>query len=197
MGNQNVICYNLFLVILFPSINFNRCGFQHILRTTIVSWKAKTNDPSWTRFKQRIRSFSECFFYGLIGIFAAAIDFGIFYILTVPLGLNKFISNIISMHIGMLVSFSLNATVNFKKTDRIFYRFIRYYLIILFGMGLSSAILWAGGFIISSNIILKAIAIMIVAGVQFVLNSTLTFRRWLAFFHCRGNLVNLFLIKYN
>lgn len=114
--------------------------------------------------------------YGLIGGLAAIADFSLFYILNTPLGLNKFAANIISMHAGMIISFSLNAKLNFKKTDKLIYRFLFYYLIVLFGMGLSSLILFAGSFAVKSDTALKAFSVVFVAGVQFILNKLITFK---------------------
>ncbi len=116
------------------------------------------------------------FFYGLIGGLAAVVDFGVFFGLNTGLQIDKFVANIISMHAGMLVSFSLNATMNFKKTDKLLRRFLSYYFIVLCGMGLSSLILWIGGFITSSETLVKAFSVVFVAAVQFVFNKLVTFK---------------------
>ena len=92
------------------------------------------------------------------------------------LGIDKFLANLISMHVGMLVSFSLNTTLNFKKTDKLFRRFLSYYVIVLGGMGISSAILWLGSFLTSSETIVKAFSVVFVAAIQFVFNKLITFK---------------------
>ncbi|MDD4797726.1 MAG: GtrA family protein, partial [Eubacteriales bacterium] len=89
--------------------------------------------------------------YGCIGGLAAVVDFGCFYLLNTGLSVNRYAANILSMHMGMLVSFALNSSMNFKKTDRLLQRFLSYYAIVLCGMGLSSLLLWAGGFVIGSG----------------------------------------------
>ena len=114
--------------------------------------------------------------YGFIGGLAAVVDFGVFYGMNTGLGIDKFLANLISMHVGMLVSFSLNTTLNFKKTDKLFRRFLSYYVIVLGGMGISSAILWLGSFLTSSETIVKAFSVVLVAAIQFVFNKLITFK---------------------
>lgn len=125
--------------------------------------------------KQKRVLIKNLFLYGVIGGLAAVADLGVFWVLHSHLGVNKFIANLFSMHIGMFISFSLNAWINFKKTDKIFKRFVTYYVIILCGMALSSFILWVGGIFIQSEIIVKAISIIIVSSLQFIFNKIFTF----------------------
>lgn len=114
--------------------------------------------------------------YGIIGALAALVDFGSFYLMNTGLSWNRYAANIVSMHLGMLVSFSLNTKVNFQKTDKLWRRFLSYYIIILGGMGLSSLILWIGSFVTDSSTIVKAFAVVFVAAVQFVFNKFVTYR---------------------
>ncbi|MDR3644127.1 MAG: GtrA family protein, partial [Clostridia bacterium] len=72
--------------------------------------------------------FRNLFFYGLFGGLAAVVDFSVFTLLYSGLGVHKLIANLISMHAGMLVSFSLNTFFNFRKTNRLLRRFASYYL---------------------------------------------------------------------
>lgn len=113
--------------------------------------------------------------YGVIGGLAAAVDFGTFFLFHSLLGMNKFVANLISMHIGMLVSFSLNAKINFKKTDKLLRRFLSYYAIVLCGMAVSTFILWLGALVTDSETIVKLFAVILVAGIQFLLNKLITF----------------------
>lgn len=112
--------------------------------------------------------------YGFIGGLAAGVDFGVFYLLNMHI--SEYIANIIAMHVGAIVSFTLNAKFNFQKTDKLIQRFLSYYLIVLCGMGLSSCIFWAFDFFIDSENIIKVISMIIVAGVQFFLNKFITFK---------------------
>ena len=120
--------------------------------------------------------FRNAFLYLIFGGVAFIFDYLIFLLLYFQIDFEKYIANIISMHVGMLVSFSLNAFINFKKTNRIGIRFIKYYAIILCGIGLSSLILWVGGFFIERVEIIKLIALIVVSGLQFILNRFYTFR---------------------
>ena len=117
------------------------------------------------------------FKYLVIGGLAAGLDFLVFIVLLDNAGVYELIANIISMHVGMLVSFSLNSIFNFRKKDRVFRRFLCYYLIILMGIGLSSLMIWGGSMIMSEKVI-KLISMGIVAGIQFVLNRLFTFKTY-------------------
>lgn len=115
--------------------------------------------------------------YGMIGVLSAVIDFCVFTILIKFLNIDKFLANIISMHVGMFVSFTLNTFVNFKKSDRLIKRFLSYYSIILCGMGLSTLILWIGSKFISEETIVKLLSMIIVSGLQFIFNKIITYRK--------------------
>ncbi|MDR3644154.1 MAG: GtrA family protein [Clostridia bacterium] len=120
--------------------------------------------------------FRNLIFYGLFGGLAAVVDFSVFTLLYSELGVHKLVANLISMHAGMLVSFSLNTFFNFRKTNRLLRRFASYYLIVLVGMGVSSAIIGLGSAYLPV-LLLKAISIVVSAMAQFVLNRLITYRR--------------------
>ena len=54
--------------------------------------------------------------YGIIGVTAASLDFGVFYLLNTFLQINEFLANFVGIHCGVLLSFFLNSRYNFKKT---------------------------------------------------------------------------------
>jgi putative flippase GtrA len=126
--------------------------------------------------KEHKQFFRSLLLYGVFGGIAALVDFSVFYALAQGAGINKFVANIISMHAGMVVSFALNRNFNFKKRDKLARRFFIYYAVILVGMALSSFLLWVLGLWLPSKAVVKAITILIVSGLQFIVNKYVTFQ---------------------
>ena len=114
--------------------------------------------------------------YGIIGGLSSGLDFVVFTLLFKLLGMNELAANVISVHCGIFLSFFLNSRYNFKKTDNFWGRFIPFYLTGLFGLALSSAILWAGGRLGVDSLLTKLVSIVIVALVQFFINRAVAFR---------------------
>ncbi len=115
--------------------------------------------------------------YGLIGGFSALLDWGVLALLHEVLGMNEFVANVISVHCGIFTSFMLNRHINYKKKDKTAKRFASFYVIGLLGLGLSSLILLGGRALEISVLWTKAFSVVFVAGVQFLLNNFLTFRK--------------------
>ena len=115
--------------------------------------------------------------YGVIGGGSAMFDFLIFTLLYTNFGINEFITNIISVHAGIIMSFILNRRFNFKKTDRLLFRAASFYCTGLFGLALSQGILWLGGILSLSAILSKFISVFFVAAVQFIINKFITFNK--------------------
>ena len=115
--------------------------------------------------------------YGLIGASAAVVDYAVCTGLVYLLDVNRFIANFISAHVGLAVSFPLNALFNFKVRNKLIKRFCYYYVIIFCGMILSQLILLLTGFITDSVFIQKGIAIIIVSCTQFIINRSFTFSK--------------------
>jgi putative flippase GtrA len=113
--------------------------------------------------------------YGVIGSGCAFIDFLLFLIMYKKFGINKYLANGISVHTGIAMSFILNRKYNFKKTDKVLYRAILFYLTGLFGLALSQGLLWLGGVLLLPVVIVKFMSIFIVASIQFVINKLVTF----------------------
>lgn len=115
--------------------------------------------------------------YAIIGATSASLDFLIFYLLGTILNINEYISNVISIHTGIALSFTLNSRLNFKKTDKLALRAITFYLTGLFGLMLSSGLLVLGNALQISANLAKLASIFLVAAVQFVINKFVTFRK--------------------
>jgi len=75
------------------------------------------------------------------------------------------------------MSFILNRKFNFRKTDRVLYRAVLFYLTGLFGLALSQGLLWFGGVLSLPVVMVKLTSIFIVAAVQFAINKQVTFNK--------------------
>lgn len=113
--------------------------------------------------------------YGIIGGISAGLDALSFLVLYKSLGINEFVSNIISVHLGIFLSFFLNSRYNFRKTDQFKRRFLSFYITGLFGLGLSSFLLYIGNLLRMDVMLSKIISIVIVALVQFLINRVFAF----------------------
>lgn len=122
--------------------------------------------------------FRNLILYGIIGGFCAALDFGI-YTLLCHFGVLPYLwANIISIHIGIFISFILNRSINFKVKDKVTTRFLSFYAVGLVGLGISELMLYLmvtkGGW---NEIVCKLISIVVVALIQFFLNKYITFKQ--------------------
>lgn len=123
-----------------------------------------------------LRRYRTVLLYGLIGLSALGVELIVFYLFTHQNILGLAIANAAAMGAGFLVSFGLNSFYNFKVRNRLFNRMIRF------------GIVTAGGYIISTGIILglvnllhvppftaKIISIPFFFLFQYTLNSRFTF----------------------
>jgi putative flippase GtrA len=115
--------------------------------------------------------------YILIGAFAASLDVGIFIFLHEWINVKPLICHSISVPIAAIFSFSVNAYLNFKKTDLLLYRFISFSLVIGSGYLLGFLIIFFIDNILQfGGTIGKLISLPFVATLQFYLNSKTTFK---------------------
>lgn len=127
--------------------------------------------------KKNKKVIKEMFLYGVIGVMSAGIDFGIFAFLKSFYVTNVFIANFISINMGMIFSFFMNTFFNFKMTDKLLKRAIKFFAVAYFGMVLSMIILFLGNKVLKfDSLVVKMVSIVIVAMVQFVLNKITTFK---------------------
>lgn len=122
--------------------------------------------------------FRNLILYGIIGGFCAALDFGIYTLLCYYDVLPYLWANVISTHIGIITSFSLNRSINFKVKDKTTQRFLSFYAVGLTGLGLSSLMLWLMVDKACWNeLVCKLITIVFVSLMQFILNKYITFKK--------------------
>lgn len=124
------------------------------------------------------RNLHHLILYCCIGAGGASLDFGVFTLLCKWLGVYYLYANCISIACGISLSFVLNATINFKKTDHLFKRFLSFFSVGLLGMGISTLILYV---MIEQmgiqDLISKLISIAVITVIQFTLNKLVSFRQ--------------------
>lgn len=118
----------------------------------------------------------EVFLYGVIGGSCALLDVLFYFTLTKSVGYNEFLSNLISVHAGMILSFFLNSYLNFRMTNNMLKRAISFFTVGYLGLLLSMFILWFGvQFLTLDDLVVKLASIVVVAAFQFVFNKIITF----------------------
>ena len=115
--------------------------------------------------------------YILIGAFAASLDVGIFVFLHEWIGIKPLICHSISVPIAAIFSFSVNAYLNFKKTDLLLSRFVSFSIVVVIGYLLGLLIIFIIDNVLQfGGTIGKLVSLPFVATLQFYLNSKITFR---------------------
>lgn len=145
------------------------------------------------------KAIRELIKYGIVGVIGLVVDMGVYYLLVKQfevhypmssfiieqVGVNKspwmidiLISSIIGQSLGVINNFILNSIFTFKVTNKKLRRFFSFAGIAVIGMLISSFLLTI--FIDSlglSEMLAKALAIIIVAMIQFLINKHVTFRK--------------------
>ena len=104
-----------------------------------------------------------------------ALDIVVFTWLFKSFAMNQFLANAIAISAGTILSFIINILVIFKIRDKIFRRFLIFYGTGIFGILLSSGILWLGDIIHLPVLPVKYFSVLFVALAQFILNYFLAF----------------------
>lgn len=143
------------------------------------------------------KAFWEFIKYGIVGVIGLFIEFTIFYILTTKLDIhypiskylstiikvkiniiNTDISHIISSVVAIINNFILNSIFTFKVTDKKLKRFFTFVSIALIGLVLSTTILTLFiEYLRMDQMIAKALSVLIVAMLQFLINKFFTFKK--------------------
>lgn len=121
--------------------------------------------------------FRNLILYGVIGGFCAALDFCVYSVLCYWNVVPYLWANVISIHLGIITSFLLNRSFNFKVKDKAAIRFMSFYAVGLIGLGISELMLYLMVTVSGWNeLVCKLISIIVVALVQFLLNKYITFK---------------------
>ena len=128
-------------------------------------------------FTALFQNFRHLILYGIIGSCSAGLDFIIYTLLVQEIGMQYLAANCISVLVGISVSFMLNRSYNFKVKDHAARRFATFLTIGLLGLVMSNVILYLCIDIWGMHkIVAKLLSIVIVVGMQFLLNKFVTFK---------------------
>lgn len=128
-----------------------------------------------TKLEPRSRLISrELLLYAVIGGSGVLLDYLLFLLLFNHFGLHHQVANAISTTAGITNNFVLNSLFNFRKTDRILVRFLRFYAVGIAGIVLTFLLLavfstWLG---IDANLV-KLASLPVVLLFQYTIN-----KRW-------------------
>lgn len=126
--------------------------------------------------KKLYYKFRTLILYGLIGSFSSTMDFLVYTLLTHLLLWHYIVANCLSVMVGIMISFILNRSYNFKVKDRTKSRFVIFLAVGLGGMALSNIILFVTIDLMAMNQLLgKLLSIVLVVVLQFLLNKYITF----------------------
>lgn len=113
--------------------------------------------------------------YGMFGIIAACIDYAVFYLLTISdICSIPETASLIGNISGFACTFILNTYINFRKTNKILYRFLTYALICLAGSVISTFLIHMLKTAVNPYI-LKVFVMAVVCCIQFILNKYVTY----------------------
>jgi|LakMenEpi03Aug12_release.lakeMendotaPanAssembly.Ray.scaffolds.fasta_scaffold1325040_1 putative flippase GtrA len=114
--------------------------------------------------------------YIIIGSFAFFID-NLFFKIIFDAKFNYFISNIISVHLGVITSFCCNIKFNYKIKRNLKFRFVSFYFISFIGLFVSSVFLFLFiNYLQINPFYSKIISSSIAAILQYLLNSYFSFK---------------------
>lgn len=115
--------------------------------------------------------------YFVIGGMASAIDVGLFIFCYEFAGFSAIVSHSISIPASAIYSFTLNAVLNFKKTDKILFRLVSFSIIIGLGYLLGVAVIWLVDDVMGfGGTPGKLASLPLVFFFQYYLNATISFR---------------------
>jgi putative flippase GtrA len=131
--------------------------------------EASTTASLWSRYRNLI-------LYAFIGGSASALDLGLFSLLYFVLDWPALACHAVSVPVAVVYSFTLNATLNFRTTDEILARLASFAIVSGVGFVSGMGVIWLievlGG---QSGLIAKVVSLPVVFGIQFLLNSRITF----------------------
>jgi putative flippase GtrA len=115
--------------------------------------------------------------YICIGLLAATIEFLTFVYLSTFY--NFIVANTFGYLCGMLLSFSLNLTLNFGVKNKKIIRLGKFFIVNMFGLFFSNVFIFIGSYYIKNLEVLKIISIPLVVSLQFIANYFWTFKKYI------------------
>ncbi|NOU79448.1 GtrA family protein [Paenibacillus sp. LMG 31459] len=116
--------------------------------------------------------------YCLIGVTGVIVDFAVFFILTHYAGLHIQMANFISFSCGITNNYIFNVIFNFKIKDKLFSRYIRFYMVGLVSFAVTALLLFIfAGLLHYNEYLVKIIATLLVTIMAFSLNQVISFKK--------------------
>ncbi len=145
------------------------------------------------RFYKRNRNL---LLYGLIGVSGVLLD-SVIYLSLIAAGMHYQLANLLGVNVGILNNFFWNTRFNYCLKDKLFVRFLRFFSVGLFGLGLSALLLFVLRDICGMPVVvaasvtyfskdtadligeaaIKGMVLVVVVMVQFVLNHFYSFKK--------------------
>ena len=114
--------------------------------------------------------------YGIIGVISSGVDAVLFATFVYAWGWFPFVANVLSVSVGITISFILNRKFTFKITDYTICRYLLFFGVGMIGLCISEAILFGGQLMSMNAMLTKLVSIVLVAIVQFILNKLISFK---------------------
>lgn len=123
------------------------------------------------------RAQRQLLLYALIGALALVTDLSIFTTLTLGAAWSPLAAHTVSVPVAAALSFGLNATLNFRQTDRLLARMASFAFVVTMGYGIGALVIWliAGAFG-GPGLLAKLMSLPLVFALQYRLNSRVTFQ---------------------
>ena len=135
-----------------------------------------TTDPRRRRLPHLWELHRTFILYALIGASGVTLDLVLFLVLHNALGMHEIAANAISVTAGITNNFVLNAFFNFRRSDDLGSRFVRFYAVGILGLLMVALLLlvfstWLG---VDPNIV-KVVSLPLVLVLQYTLNARWSF----------------------
>jgi UDP-galactopyranose mutase len=185
INENNQIIYDKYAACLQKFDNFYLCGrlaeYKYYNMDAVIARALEiaeqVGDTAKTRLKLPARLYKEVILYGIIGLCSATLDSVVFLFLR-QAGINLYLSNFISINLGIVCSFLLNTYINFKVKDKLKWRAVKFFAVGYGGLLLSMLIMHIGvGILNGMELIVKIASVVIVAAIQFTVNKLFTFKK--------------------
>lgn len=123
------------------------------------------------------RLFREMFLYGVIGLFSATMDTLSFMLFSEIVDIPIMLANFLGVNIGIFLSFFLNTYINFRKTDELKKRAMKFFGVGYLGLLISMVVLFIGVSVLNvEQLYVKIFSVVIIAAIQYLLNKFITFK---------------------
>ena len=114
--------------------------------------------------------------YSMVGFVGLATD-TLLYTLLIRMSMYPLYANTLGLVAGLLVTFTLHSLITFKKTDKLFLRFISVVGVWFLGSSLSNAMLWIYIYKLGlDKILAKILTLPFVVAFQYTGNKLVSFR---------------------